>query len=297
MSAGDVLLLEAQTTFGGLNDVPVEVETAVFDAIRFATNAGIVVVEAAGNGGHDLDTFVDSAGRRVLDRRSSDFRDSGAIMVGAGSSTAPHARLSFSCHGSRIDCYGWGENIDTTGDGWQGNATNTYTTGFGGTSGASPMVAGAAVLLQSWRKRRNGSVYSPAFLRNMLSSARNTASANPANDRIGVMPNLRAILEAEIENERWRPVQENYLAMVYILFGLVDDSPGMVWIPGRGPVPVDPGWGSIVKSIAAPQRDLFAALAVNELTRAIGDQSAKSKLVDASVEAMHNAVDRIARMG
>jgi Subtilase family len=296
MSVGDVLLLEAQTIFGTLNNLPVEVEPAVFDAIRHVTDDGIVVVEAAGNGGHDLDTFVNAANRRVLDRNSSHFRDSGAIMVGASSSTAPHARLGFSCHGSRIDCYGWGENIDTTGDGWQGNATNTYTGSFNGTSGASPIVAGAAVLLQSWRKNRLGRVYDPEYLRGMMSSAQNIASANPATDRIGVMPNLRALIEAEIEIGRFRPARENYLAMVYILFGLIDDAPGVVWIPGRGPVPVDPGWGPIARTIVGPKRDLIASLAVNEITQTIEDQTTRSRLADASVEAMRSAVDRIARM-
>jgi len=240
MSRGDVLLLEAQTTVGSQQKLPVEVETAVFDAIRQVTDDGIVVIEAAGNGGHDLDAFVNANNRRVLNRNHADFRDSGAIMVGAASSNAPHARLSFSCFGSRIDCFGWGENIDTTGDGWQGNATNTYTAGFGGTSGASPMIAGAAVLLQSWRRNRP-KVYSPDTVRDLLSSSLNTPSDNPASDRIGVMPNLRAVIEAEIAKDRWKPVQDKYLSLVYILFGIIDDAPGVVWIPGKGPVPVDPG--------------------------------------------------------
>jgi subtilisin family serine protease len=296
MGPGDVLLLEAQTNFNTLSMLPVEVETAVFDAVRHVTNNGIVVVEAAGNGGHDLDTFVNGSNRHVLDRGSKDFRDSGAIIVGAASSTAPHTRLSFSCHGSRVDCYAWGENIDTSGDGWQGNATNTYTGAFGGTSGASPIVAGAAVLLQSWRKSRQGKVYSPEILRDMMGSALNTASANPATDRIGVMPNLRALLEAEIENAKWRPVRENYLAFAYILFGVIDDSPGVVWIPGRGPVPVDPGWRSVGKTIPAPKRDLIASLAVNEIAGAVTDEATRSRLANASVEAMRDAVERISRL-
>jgi hypothetical protein len=53
MSFGDVLLLEAQTTLWGYSLVPVEIEPAVFDVIRLATALGIVVVEAAGNGGVD----------------------------------------------------------------------------------------------------------------------------------------------------------------------------------------------------------------------------------------------------
>jgi len=293
MSRGDVLLLEAQTSFGGLQNLPVEVEPVVFDAIRHVVDLGIVVIEAAGNGGHDLDTFVNAANRRVLNRGSNEFRDSGAIMVGAASSNAPHGRLGFSCHGSRIDCYGWGENIDTTGDGWQGNASNSYTTGFGGTSGASPIVAGAAVLLQSWRKSR-GPVYGPETLRNMMSGPVNVPSANPAIDRIGVMPNLRAILEAAIADEPGRRIRENYLVFVYILFGLIDDSPGVVWVPGKGPVPVDPGWRSFSRNIDASKRDLIASLAIHEINGTIEDAATRARLNAATIDAMRGAVERIA---
>ena len=198
MSAGDVLLLEAQTNYSIYSNVPVEVEQAVFDAIQFATSQGIIVVEAAGNGAVDLDTFQDVNGKRILDRRSADFRDSGAIMVGAASSAAPHQRLSFSNYGSRIDCFAWGEDIDTCGDGWTGTGTNIYTSSFGGTSGASPIVTGAALLMQSWRIANGMSRYSPSVLRGLLSDVSlNTRSANPAADRIGVMPNLRAIIKRE----------------------------------------------------------------------------------------------------
>ena len=55
MSRGDVLLLEAQTTVGTQVKIPVETEQAAYDAIVAAVAAGIVVVEAAGNGGLDLD--------------------------------------------------------------------------------------------------------------------------------------------------------------------------------------------------------------------------------------------------
>jgi hypothetical protein len=195
MRAGDVLLLEAQTTYPpGTDFLPVEVEQAVYDAIRAATDAGIVVIEAGGNGAVDLDQFQDVRGRRILNRSSLDFQDSGAVMVGAASSASPHGRLSFSNFGSRIDCYAWGENVQSTGDGWTGNALNTYTPSFGGTSGASPIVTGAALLLQAWALGRRYS-YPPHTLRALLSDpALNTASASPTVDRIGVMPNLKAII-------------------------------------------------------------------------------------------------------
>jgi subtilisin family serine protease len=294
MNAGDVLLLEAQTKVNGVL-MPVEVETATFDAIRSAVDDGIVVVEAGANGGADLDAYRDGQNRAVLDRGSNDFNDSGAIMVGAASSSAPHERLSFSSYGSRIDCFGWGEGIDTTGDGWQGNTTTAYTTGFGGTSGATPIVAGAAVLLQSWRKHRENTVYDPDTMRSMLSSsALNTASNDPATDEIGVMPNLRKIIERQIDNERFHPRVEQYAQFVYILFGLINDAPGVVWIPGKGPVPVDPGWGSIADSLTPAKRDLLAALAVNELAERMEDGAARKELGAAAGSAMRAAVEKIA---
>ncbi|HEY7132446.1 MAG TPA: S8 family serine peptidase [Candidatus Limnocylindrales bacterium] len=195
MQFGDVLLLEAQTSYPGVSGyVPVEVEDAVFDAIRLATALGIVVVEAGANGSEDLDAFMDTGGNAILNRGSAAFRDSGAIMVGAASSASPHTRMWFSNFGSRIDCFGWGENIDTTGDGWTGTATNLYTTNFGGTSGASPIIAGAAILVQSLAESSLGFRFSPLAVRRILSNAATgTASATPASDLIGVMPNLNAI--------------------------------------------------------------------------------------------------------
>ena len=231
MSSGDVLLLEAQTTYSTASGyVPVEVEQAVFDAIQYATSQGIIVVEAGANGSVDLDTFQDTSGKFIFNRSKADFRDSGAIIVGAASSAVPHTRLSFSNYGSRIDCYAWGENIDTTGDGWTGNATNLYTTSFGGTSGATPIVAGSALIVQSWKVGQGKPRLTPSQMRALLSdSTQNTASANPASDRIGVMPNLQAIV---ISRRPWY----YYLAWAWmILIGALLITPGGVFCIKCGP--------------------------------------------------------------
>ncbi|TCP65539.1 S8 family peptidase [Baia soyae] len=195
LAKGDVLLLEAQTTYPTMsNYLPVEVEDAVYDAIRFATNKGIAVVEAGGNGSNNLDNFRNQAGKYILNRNHANFRDSGAIMVGAATSSAPHARLSFSNYGSRIDCYGWGQNVTTT----TGNVgqNTSYTNSFSGTSSASPIIAGAATALNGITKAGyNGFTYSPTDIRTILKySAFSTPSAS-ANDKIGRMPNLKAITE------------------------------------------------------------------------------------------------------
>jgi len=197
MAAGDIMLIEAQFAYQNQPDafLPVEVEDAVFVAIQAATRKGIVVVEAGGNGAQDLDAYRDPrSGHAVLNRSSADFRDSGAILVGAASAKDPRSRLDFSNYGSRIDCCGWGELIRTTGDGWRGGGNADYTL-FSGTSGASPMIAGAAACVQGmFAEHFPGRRIPPDQMRQLLSEPTlGTPTAVPVNDRIGAMPDLRQI--------------------------------------------------------------------------------------------------------
>ncbi|PGV70242.1 peptidase [Bacillus thuringiensis] len=197
LEAGDVLLLEAQASFDGYGDkyLPVEVQPDIFDAIRAGTDKGIVIIEAGANGWNDLDQFKDRKGKQVLNRNSKDFKDSGAIMVGAGSSSFPHERMWFSNYGSRIDVYGWGENVDTTTAEQSRSAVNLYTSSFSGTSSASPIIAGAATLVQSIAKENLGQPYRPSELRAILSNqSTGTKSKDPYADKIGVLPDMKSIL-------------------------------------------------------------------------------------------------------
>ena len=269
MQSGDVLLLEAQTISSTMSGyLPVEVEQATFDAIQYATSNGIIVVEAGGNGSNDLDTYKDSNGKFILNRNSNDFRDSGAIMVGAASSSTPHSRSSFSNYGSRIDCYGWGDSIDTTGDGWTGNATNTYTTSFGGTSGASPIIAGSALIVQSWLVRHGSQRYSPSSMRSVLSNRTlNTASADPSNDRIGVMPNLQQIISTRRGLWWWT----YYVAWAWlIIIGGLMITPGNVICIACGPG--EPGYvgGTVIRVLGV----ISIALGLTGLINQIRGQSA-----------------------
>ncbi|WP_176399964.1 S8 family peptidase [Bacillus cereus] len=193
---GDVLLLEAQTIKSHHSGyLPVEVEEGVFVAIQAATSKGIVVIEAAGNGSNDLDHYRDENGKYTLNRNSPDFKDSGAIMVAAATATSPHRRILNSQWGSncgtRIDCYGWGERVTTT----SGNiGENRYTYEFGGTSSASPIIAGAAIAVQGLRKAKYGQAYNPYILRDILKAA-NLNTPSVPGDKIGYMPNLKAIAD------------------------------------------------------------------------------------------------------
>jgi hypothetical protein len=266
MSAGDVLLVETTAPLDPkLGWVPAEVQPLVFDLIRVATSIGVTVVEPAGNNfiekngalvgnGSDLDTFTDGSGKFVLNRKSSDFRDSGAIMVGAASSSFPHRRLGFSNFGRRIDCYAWGENIATCGGNIPLDPTASpqasYTLRFGGTSGATAIIAGAAVLLQSWALKRLGHVFDTATLRALLSSPNlNTKSETPDDDRIGVMPDLHNIIQPLTIPP---PLPEEVLK---VFGGVAVDGPGFILIDGHL-IRVPP---------RGPEMDMVLALAIRRL--------------------------------
>ncbi|WP_206098794.1 S8 family serine peptidase [Paenibacillus paeoniae] len=194
---GDVILIEVQSTSSTSNGayVPMEVFPAEFDAIRYATDQGIVVVEAGANGSVNLDTYQDWNGKYILNKNSPDFKDSGAILVGASSSSVPHERLYFSSYGSRIDSFGFGHNVHTL-SATDLSSTTGYTTFFSGTSSASPIVTAAVISLQGIAKAKYGVTFSPHEVRELLRNpAYNTASADPAADQIGHLPNLKNIID------------------------------------------------------------------------------------------------------
>jgi serine protease len=200
LQAGDVLLLEVQKEYK-----PVEVEDHEFEAIRSAVSKGIIVIEAAGNGGLNLDRAGNRAKTRSLRIGAPDFEDSGAVMVGASNKRVLrgglHSRHKNSNYGSRIDCYGWGEGIVTTTTGYgdlgpETTSASKYTRLFGGTSGAAAIVAGAALLLQSLYQSRRGGRLSPPDMRVALSDAATGTGQRLGSptDPIGVMPDLRKII-------------------------------------------------------------------------------------------------------
>jgi hypothetical protein len=201
---GDVLLLEVQvpgTVDGRRTVIAAESERGIFDAIRLATAVNVSVVEAAGNGNAPLDNFV-AGGQRVLQRG---VRESGAIMVGSCRSSVPHARLASSNFGTRVDCYAWGEDIVTTGNPTQPAANNAYWLGpgadqlFGGTSGASAIIAGVCLLVQHLKVIRDGAAtrLTSAEVRRIVSAAANGTASFALADQIGSMPDFAKIIGNE----------------------------------------------------------------------------------------------------
>lgn len=212
---GDILILEIQSTYGSHygKTWPVEIEDDVFDAIRFGIDKGVIVVEPAGNGdiehpyggGNDLDEYCDETGKFLLNRNKNGFRDSGAIIVAAAESGVPHRRLHFTNYGNRVDCFAWGENIVTAGNypRSSGMAINLYTDKFGGCSGATAIIAGAAISIQSIYEGIYHSRLGPSSMRSILSNAKFGTESIGGHlvDKIGVMPDLKKIIDSIIKKE------------------------------------------------------------------------------------------------
>lgn len=143
-----------------------------FDAIQSATANGIIVVGAAGNGSMNLNSTIYGGN---FDRS---VRDSGAIMVAAATSSVPHNPHCWTNYGNRIDSYGWGDTVRTTGYGdlfdGGGDQNQYYTNYFSGTSSASPIVVGAAASLQGHVKALTGGYLRPLAMREILTGTGTT---------------------------------------------------------------------------------------------------------------------------
>ncbi|MBL8683582.1 MAG: S8 family serine peptidase [Myxococcales bacterium] len=214
LRAGDIILLEVQYGHPTRGFTSVEWWPADFAAIQYAVGRGVIVVEAAGNGGNNLDDVVyDTPLPGFPASWSNPFRrgarDSGAILVGAGAPPPgthgrnwgpDRSRLDFSNYGSAVDVQGWGREVTAAGYGdLQGGANEDlwYTDTFSGTSSASPIVVGVLACVQGARRAARQTLLTPASARSLLRSTgspQQDAPGRPATQRIGNRPNLRALI-------------------------------------------------------------------------------------------------------
>ncbi len=191
---GDVVIYEMQAS--GESEtvyVPAEFDKIVWELTKSATNLGITVVAAAGNGNANLDTEFYKSYR--------DLGDSGAIIVGGGTPDLNHNKNTTSTYGSRVNIQAWGSNIWTTGildrpncpQEIFGNDNNqTYTPCFGGTSGATPIVASCAAVLQSYYLAQTQNYLTSLQIRDILVS---TGIPQGTGGHIGPLPNMKAAME------------------------------------------------------------------------------------------------------
>jgi len=224
---GSIILLESQMAgpnyIGGDSQdglVPDEWYDAEFDAIKTATANNIVIVEAGANGGEDLDAplFSSCSGDSNLNPSNGngvdgtagdpcfnyETRDSGAIIVGAAYPPDYGVenvlrRFEYSSAGSRVNVQAWGYSIATTGYGdlFYPNEDNkqSYTSQFGGTSGASPIITGIIAQIQGRYKEKNdGAVLTPKQIRDLLQDTK-YSHAQTGGLHIGPQPDIELIFK------------------------------------------------------------------------------------------------------
>jgi len=187
-NAGDIIIYEMQFFGQNNNYVPAEYDQAIWDLTKAATDAGIVIVAAAGNGSENLDSaFYNSYNARG---------DSGAIIVGAGSPDTAHNALGYSTYGTRVNIQAWGNNVFTTGKAGcdvviANDLNQTYNSCFSGTSSATALAGGFVAVLQSYYFAETGSYLTSQELRTLII---NTGIAQGLGNNIGPFPNMEAAI-------------------------------------------------------------------------------------------------------
>lgn len=232
LGAGDILLLEIHRQGPGASGVGQDGYIAVewwpddYLAIRYASNRGVIVVEAAGNGARNLDNAIyDTRPAGFPTWWTNPFRrtalDSGAVICGAGAPPPgthgrdhgpDRSRLGFSNHGACVDAQGWGREVTSTGYGdlQAGLPDFWYTDQFSGTSSASPIVVGALACVQGVLRANGRIPLSPGRARQMLratGSPQQDAPGRPRTERISNRPNLRQLIPMALGQGSWFGVQ------------------------------------------------------------------------------------------
>lgn len=209
LAPGDVMLIELQRTGPTGKFMPMEWWPDNFDALKAATEKGVIVIEAAGNGNQDLDdprlnNPQSGFPRDWKNPLNRSLADCGAVLVGAGAPPVGnwgpnHSRLDFSNYGTSVDVQGYGREVVTTGYGdlQRGTRQKLYTARFSGTSSASPIVVGTVVALQGVAKAEFGTTLTPADIRKLVRATgtpQTNAPSRPTTQRIGNFPNLKELL-------------------------------------------------------------------------------------------------------
>jgi serine protease len=177
--------------------VPPEYDPGVKAAIEAGVAEGMHYFIIAGNGCVDLDNAVFGT---TFDWST----DTGSVIVGASESALSgdgHNPACFTSFGERVTSYAWGENIFSSGYGTAHSGSagldERYTNSFGGTSGATPIVAGCAGVMNNiWRDQNSGENIGTSAMRDWLQ-----LNATPCNTalEIGVMPDLHGILAPDLQ--------------------------------------------------------------------------------------------------
>lgn len=206
------LFASGQGELGTKGAIPLEWWQEEYDAIKYATDRGIIVVTGAGNGDGSLDdvayntayTGAPAHWKNAFDRT---VRDSGSILVGGASPGKPRttdwgtlaSRLGYSNYGKCVDVCSWGREVTVIKSfrNGTGELGYWYYTNGGGTSVSTPIVAACLASVQGALKAAGKTLLTPATARAMLRATGlpQVDGTHPATQRIGSMVNLRDLYE------------------------------------------------------------------------------------------------------
>jgi len=84
-----------------------------------------------------------------------------------------------------------------------------------------------------------------------------------------------------------------YAIYARILFGLTHGDGGVIWLPGTGPVPVDPEPFKTFSAMSPRKRDAMVGLAISELSNLVYDGASREEIRRAGLRLLKRSADQI----
>jgi FG-GAP repeat len=82
---------------------------------------------------------------------------------------------------------------------------------------------------------------------------------------------------------------DRYILTSRIIFGLIGGGGGTIWLPGTGPVPVDPEPFKVWSTLSPIKQDLLVGLALDEIANLTNDQRSRQAIKTTAVNLMKTA--------
>ncbi|MFG0634697.1 S8 family serine peptidase [Pseudomonas sp. xss_2] len=204
---GDIVTINRQSAHGDVlwTFLPSIHERAWWEATKALTERGAVVIFAAANGSTKTNASKGTTANYGVDlsqwRFFNDYGEADAILIGACQSWdgKPHQYSNYAYRGRMLNS--WGDSVATlSGGGELQNKSapdRVYTDNYGGTSSATPLVAGALSLIQSYAIEQHH-IYLNADQMHLLVMATGYLDATLPHSQVlpmGRRPNVHAALQ------------------------------------------------------------------------------------------------------
>jgi hypothetical protein len=86
---------------------------------------------------------------------------------------------------------------------------------------------------------------------------------------------------------------ERFQLLARLLIGVAEGGEGWIWVPGEGPIPIDPDPLKFLRWLSPTERDVVIGLAVRELAAMTSDNKMQSALEAAGNQVMSDALQKL----